>query len=134
MPQKLVSLCTAIAREEGFFVPGSRAWRNNNPGNIDYGPFAIVNGATKIESIPVGYNEVARFAYFPDDQIGFNCMSVLLHDDYVGRTVKEAVARWAPPTENNDQSYLTNICTMTGLTPDTVLTDELVKVPEILGT
>ena len=72
-----MTLCRAIAREEGFGVPNSRATRNNNPGNLEWGAFAEQNGATNIET--VGPNQVARFAYFPDSETGFAAMKALLH-------------------------------------------------------
>lgn len=40
----LDKVLSAIERQEGFF-PGSLAWRNKNPGNIKYGPFARSMGA-----------------------------------------------------------------------------------------
>lgn len=127
-----VSLCEAIAKVEGFYIAGSRAARNNNPGNIDYGPFAIDNGAARIETIPSGFTEVARFAYFPTTQAGFDCMSKLLLDDYQGLTLKQAIDKWAPPNENNDNAYLNVVCKFTGLEADTILTAELLQPPQLV--
>jgi hypothetical protein len=41
-PQKLMTLVEAIARMEGWLDPISRCRRNNNPGNIEAGKFALL--------------------------------------------------------------------------------------------
>ncbi|RRA47097.1 hypothetical protein [Acidipila sp. EB88] len=51
-----MSLTEGIAREEGFYVLNSRAQRNNNPGNIDWGEYAQLHGASHGDP---------RFAVFP---------------------------------------------------------------------
>jgi hypothetical protein len=106
----------AIAREEGFYVTGTRAQRNHNPGNIEFGKFSTANGA--LHGDP-------RFAVFPTDDQGFACMRALFQSAYQGLTVAEAIAKWAPPTENDTQSYVNNVCTWTGLTPDTIIDQNL---------
>ena len=50
------------------FSGGSRAWRNNNPGNLEDGKFARDNGAIGSDG---------RFAIFPDATTGFNAMTGL---------------------------------------------------------
>jgi hypothetical protein len=112
----LLNFLEAIAREEGFYVAGTRAQRNHNPGNIEWGEFARAHGA--IEGDP-------RFAVFPDDEMGFACMRALMLGAYRGLTVAQAIAKWAPPNENDTQSYITNVCHWTGLTPDTIINTHL---------
>jgi hypothetical protein len=46
-------------------VFGPRNRRNNNPGNIEYGPFAKEHGAIGTDG---------RFAIFPDEETGFRAM------------------------------------------------------------
>jgi len=53
-------------------------------------------------------------------------MRVLLNQNYLGLTVSQALNKWAPPVENATNAYIDNVCTWTGLTPDTVLTAELI--------
>jgi hypothetical protein len=113
----LITFMEAIAREEGFDLPGSRPNRNNNPGDMEYGGFARAQGATGGDP---------RFAIFPDADIGFAAMRALLQDDYAGLTVAAALNKWAPPAENQTNAYIANVCAWTGLTPDTVLTNELI--------
>ena len=122
--RKQVTLLEAIAREEGWLILTSRARRNHNPGNINWGKFAMMHGATRIESDP-GYHDetkfTPRFAYFPSDKVGFEAMSSLLEAAYIGKTLYQAIYKWAPPIENNTQQYVNNVCKWTGLSPDTVL-------------
>jgi hypothetical protein len=113
------TICQAIAREEGFGVPNSRSNRNNNPGDIEYGHFAQINGATRIEIVGVG--QTPRFAYFPTPEIGFEAMKKLLASHYTGMTIAEMLDKYAPPVENQTNSYIANVCAWTGLTPGTVI-------------
>lgn len=107
----------AIAREEGFAAAGSRPNRNNNPGDIEWGKFARSHGATHGDP---------RFAVFPDAAAGMGAMRALLTSAYLGLTVDAALNKWAPPVENATNSYIANVCKWTGLTPETVLTAELI--------
>ena len=108
----------AIAREEGFYVEGTRAQRNHNPGNIEYGKFSTAHGA--LHGDP-------RFAVFPTDDAGFSCMRTLFQNCYKGMTVAAALAKWAPLSENDTtSSYVSNVCHWTGLSADTVIDDHLV--------
>ncbi len=115
------SICQAIAKEEGFGVPGGRATRNNNPGDISWGPFARTHGATSLETIPPGIDEPARFAVFPDPAAGFAAMKALLEMHYAGQTVEQMIYHYAPPNENDTDGYIANVCKLTGLTPNTVI-------------
>lgn len=118
-----MTICEAIAREEGFLVANSRAARNNNPGDIDYGPFAQAHGATRIEQ--VGPSQRPRFAYFPSITVGYAAMKTLLTLHYAGMTIEQMLNKYAPPVENATNSYITNVCNWTKLTPDTVIDDYL---------
>jgi hypothetical protein len=117
----MLTFIEAIARQEGFYVPGSRANRNNNPGNIEWGAFAEEHGATRIEACPAG--ETPRFAFFPDAATGFDAMRALLADAYSGLPVEAALNKWAPPIENQTSVYVADVCAWTGLTPDTILNE-----------
>lgn len=82
-----------------LYDPGSRSWRNNNPGNIEMrGGFAERHGA--IGSDP-------RFAIFPNEQTGTNAQRDLLFNSqlYGGKTLPVALNQWAPKNENNQQAY-----------------------------
>lgn len=111
-----MNLLEAIASMEGFGTAGSRATRNNNPGNIEWGEFARRHGATRIEEIPVGYVSKPRFAYFPDAESGFRAMRERLTTGmYKGLTVREAISKWAPPSENDTEAYIGYVCRKAGV-------------------
>lgn len=117
-----MTFCEAIARQEGWLQSTSRCRRNHNPGNIRYGRFAQSHGATGSDG---------AFAIFPDDQTGFSAMSALLEAAYTGLTVSQAIAKWAPPTENNTAQYVTDVSEWTGLPSDTELTADLLAPPQL---
>jgi hypothetical protein len=77
---------------------GARNWRNNNPGNIENGSFA--KGFGSLGGDP-------RFAIFPDFQSGRKAKSKLIFDgkNYKDLDLKAAIARYAPPSENNTTMY-----------------------------
>lgn len=107
----------AVAREEGFYVLGTRPQRNHNPGDIEFGKFAQAHGA---------HSGDPRFAVFPDDATGFAAMRALFQaPGYKGLTVAQALNRWAPPVENRTNAYIANVCEWTGLTPETVIDGHL---------
>lgn len=102
----LMGFLQAVAREEGFYAVGTRPNRNNNPGDIEYGKFAMAHGATSTDG---------RFAIFPDAGTGFKAMAALfLAPAYAGFTVAQALNKWAPPIENQTSQYIRNICIWTG--------------------
>jgi len=119
----MLTIVQAIAQFEGFNIPHSRAQRNNNPGNINFGSFAQQFGAT-LETIPQGVEEKARFAYFPTTDQGWNCLRELLNSCYNGMTILAAFNKYAPSTENNTESYAEFVCRETGLSLTTVLSTE----------
>jgi LysM repeat protein len=88
-------------------VYGSRNRRNNNPGNIEYGPFAHKHGAIGTDG---------RFAIFPDEETGFRAMKdLLLSNSYKNLTIRDAIKKWAPAPENDPQKYLEFVIQKTGL-------------------
>ena len=106
----------AIAKMEGFGAsPKNIPTRNNNPGDIVAGKFTAAHGATGADG---------RFAVFPDAETGFDALRALLVGHYAGSTVREAINRYAPPIENDTDHYVNIVCKLSGLTPETVLTQE----------
>lgn len=108
----------ALARQEGFEIPGTLAARRHNPGNILESKFAQRHGAVPSDG--------EHFAKFPDDATGFAAMRALLLGSYSGLPVRKAILKWAPATENDTNIYIKNVCSWTGLTPTTRLTPELI--------
>jgi hypothetical protein len=95
---------------------GTRAWRNNNPGNIEYGDFATSRGAIGTDG---------RFAVFPSYEAGRAAKESLLFESpsYQNRTIASAINRYAPPVENDTQNYIGQITSALGVSPDTRLSE-----------
>lgn len=94
---------------------GSRAWRNNNPGNIRNSAFARRVGAI---------GAAGGFAVFPDEQTGMAAISELLQTNaYRNLTLAGAVSKYAPPSENNTDGYMKKIQKMTGMSINTRVAD-----------
>lgn len=106
-----------------------RGIRNNNPGNIEAGSFAA--------GLPGYQGSDGRFAIFATPEDGIAAISDLL--DHYGRrginTVSGVVNRWAPPNENDDNSYIADVASHAGVDPNAPLslTDPQVKRGIITG-
>jgi hypothetical protein len=86
---------------------GHRNWRNNNPGNIEYGKFAISMGAIGSDG---------RFAIFPTEEMGRAAADTLLKGkSYANLSAADAIKKWAPPSENDSASYINNVGKMANL-------------------
>ncbi len=96
-------------------VGGSRSWRDNNPGNIEAGPFADAHGAIGSDG---------RFAIFPDAETGMQALvSLLSSDSYQGLSIEDAMERYAPPSENDTDAYTSFITDNVGVDASTLMSD-----------
>ena len=88
-------------------IGGSRAWRNNSPGNIRASS-GLLYGANGIRD---------GFLVFPDAQTGLNAIVKLFRgDNYISLTLADAMQRYAPSADNNNpDSYAKHISNMTGI-------------------
>lgn len=78
-----------------------RGLRNNNPGNIEYGPFARQQGSDGIEGTPRD-NSKPRFAHFDTPQAGLDASATLLAN-YGKRgidTINGIIEKWAAGDPN----------------------------------
>lgn len=104
--------------------------RNNNPGNIEYGKFAIAHGATGSDG---------RFAIFPTMQAGEDAMAALLMNYAKGgtNTISSIVSKWSPAGENgaaNTNAYIADVSKRTGIDPNKVLSNsELLSVQKAMS-
>lgn len=95
-----------------------RSIRTNNPGAINFGPFAQKYGATGSDG---------RLAIFPDVETGRNAMSGLL-DTYERKHGLNSVAgilgRWAPRGVDNNSTdlYIKTVASKLGVDPNAPLT------------
>lgn len=113
------ALARAIQHHEGWIPPstgypkGSRAFRNNNPGNLRY---AGQPGATGRDS--------SGFAIFPDYPTGWDA---LLRDlrAKLGRnpslTIRSLLNVYAPPSENDTGAYINAVADELGMSADAPL-------------
>jgi hypothetical protein len=98
-----------------FRRSGARNWRNNNPGNLEYGGFAKAKGAVGTDG---------RFAVFPTLEIGMKAKEDLVFGkNYINLSIRNAIAKYAPESENDVNMYVGRITQATRAAPDTVLKD-----------
>lgn len=104
---------------------GTRAWRNNNPGNIEYGSFAKSHGAVGTDG---------RFAVFPSYEAGRKAKEALLFESkgYRGKTLRQAINRYAPPVENDTGAYVAAVARGAGVAPDTPLSAMTAKQRQLM--
>ena len=91
----------------------TRGERNNNPGNV-----RIVHGVTWLGQSDTQTDEA--FVQFTDPTYGIRA-TVRIVRAYKREgllTLSEAIDRYAPPNENNSETYVTEVCTQCGLGPD----------------
>lgn len=94
---------------------GSRAWRNNNPGNLEYGDIAKQFGAIGSDG---------RFAIFPTYEAGRKAKEYLLFSQktkYRGMSLAQAIYKYAPPSENPTEQYISSIEKQSGIDRSTKL-------------
>lgn len=93
---------------------GARNWRNNNPGNLEFGDFARRFGAIGSDG---------RFAIFPTYEAGKRAKEALIFEGrgYAGMTIAQAITRYAPPSENDTNRYIATVAAAVGASPNTPL-------------
>ena len=93
---------------------GSRGMRNNNPGNI-----RLSGGTRWLGEVRPSRDRV--FCSFETLGWGYRAMFQLLFN-YVRRygldTVRGMIMRWAPPSENDTESYVRFVCDRAEIGPD----------------
>ena len=94
----------------------SRGIRNCNPGNIRQSRTRFVG-----EILP---SRDSSFKEFQSMAYGYRAMFVLL-DTYSRRynlcTIRSMISRWAPPIENNTESYIRYVAEHSGIDADSKL-------------
>jgi uncharacterized protein (TIGR02594 family) len=94
---------------------GSRSWRNNNPGNIRKGSFAENAGSI---------GDDTAFAIFPDEALGLAAVITLLRSEkYTNLSLRDALFKYAPPSENDSEAYVAAVVAKTGIAQGTILRD-----------
>ncbi|TIU48985.1 MAG: hypothetical protein E5W19_15305 [Mesorhizobium sp.] len=118
--QKVVSAgpgFTAFQQSDGSILKrmGTFAWRNNNPGNIEAGRYT----ASQPGYLPGG----GRFAAFDTLEHGRAARENLLFNSpgYKNKTLEQAIAKYAPPFENNTKSYTDQLAAAAGVSKNTIM-------------
>ena len=109
-----------------------RAVRNHNPLNIERGqPWLGLMDADKMTPAQAGEH---RFCVFVDDPHGFRAAGLILKR-YAQELVfpkafciRDIIARWAPPPENNTGAYIQDVWERTGFVPDAILPVDIAHV------
>ncbi|WP_225747698.1 hypothetical protein [Eikenella sp. Marseille-P7795] len=99
-------------------IGGSRAWRNNNPGNIVYGDSARRYGAIGHDQNAAGHT----MAVFPTEEAGRRAKAALLFESpkYRNLSLHDAIYRYAPPKDrqgrviNNTAAYYARVLNAVG--------------------
>ena len=110
-------------------IGGHRNWRNNNPGNIEYGKFAKSHGAIGTDG---------RFAIFPSMEVGYKAQADLLSTKrYKSKTLAQAINMYSPSFENDTNSYINSVSKATGIPPNTPMSslskEQLVRVTKAMS-
>ena len=101
-------IALAMCQEEGFFGKNNLSRRNNNPGNLRSWP---------------SIRSVGGYAVFDTALSGY---VALLEDIRTNKnlTIRNFLFKFSPPNENNTNSYIDLVCSLTGFQPDEVMDGE----------
>lgn len=91
---------------------GTRGIRNNNPGNIVYMPVNPWKGQIGTDG---------RFGVYDTPANGVRAIGkqlMVYRRKYGLSTVRDLIARWAPPVENNTASYISSVARRLGVDAD----------------
>lgn len=94
----------------------SRGIRNNNPGNIK-------ENGTAWQGLDNPKSD-GTFCRFVEPKWGIRALARILityQDKHAINTVRGIIDRWAPPVENNTQSYIDHVCRVVGVETDQVI-------------
>ena len=101
--------------------------RNNNPLNIRKVPGTHWKGELPQSTPPLGGDGGGLFVRFSSIEFGLRAAFVLLRTysaKYHANCIRDIISRWAPPSENNTEKYIKNVCLWTGLGGLQRLTEE----------
>lgn len=91
----------------------SRGLRNNNPGNIEIN-FDTFQGEVRP-------SQDSRFKQFESMEYGYRAMFRILityREKYGLKTLRQWINRWAPPMENDTESYIDTVSRLAKVYPD----------------
>ena len=107
-----------------------RGVRNNNPGNI------VITHIPWYGKVPVGKNTDGKFEQFVKMEFGIRAMMMDIRSDMTKKgmnTVKKLISSYAPPSENDTQSYINAVAKSLGVGIDTPLTADKKTLTGLAG-
>lgn len=117
------ALADAIQRQEGY-APGTRAYRNNNPGNLIYVGQASASG-----------KDDAGFAVFPSYAAGYGELERQIGlDAGRGLTLEQFIYKYCPPSQCDTETYISNVMGWTGSTRGETLAQIMSGTPSTPNT
>lgn len=104
----------------------ARGIRNNNPGNIRHGASWQGMAAQQLD---------AAFVTFKTPEYGIRAISKII-DTYSSKyginTVRGVIEKWAPPNENDTESYVQAVSDEVGVSPDSEVNLSAIK-PDLIA-
>ncbi len=91
----------------------TRGLRNNNPGNLE-------NNGIDWDGLSRSQTD-SRFYQFDDPVYGIRAMNKIIktyRNKYGFNTISQLINRWAPPNENDTQSYIKSVAKRVGVEPE----------------
>ncbi len=99
-PNKVDVIYTRADGSQYLQKGGTRVWRNNNPGALEF--------SYQKDSGIIG--RAYRFAVFPDEETGMKELNrVLRTDKYQSKTILNAMETYAPRSDGNNPVYYANV-------------------------
>ena len=101
--------------------------RNNNPLNIRRGKSHWIGEIPQSSSPSRGGREGSSFVQFRTIEFGLRAAFCLLRTystKYKLNCIRDIISRWAPPTENDTEQYIRNVCQWTGFGGNERLTED----------
>jgi hypothetical protein len=96
-----------------IYSGGNRPWRNQNPGNLGAGAWAMRHGAIGAAGKP---GKKFKFAVFPNYEVGRAAIfSLLTSPDYINQTIWDVIPHYAHAGENDVAWYRKLVKQVTGL-------------------
>lgn len=93
---------------------GTIAWRFNNPGNLRPGPKYKLH-------IGEGHTLSGTFLIFPTPEAGREEKKGLLLRKYKDNSIGTMLYIYAPPSENDTEGYINDVCKKTGFSRDQII-------------
>lgn len=97
----------------------ARGVRNNNPGNVRIG--AHWQGLMPRDQMTPEQVKEDEFCVFQAPKWGFRAMAIIFKNYarlYGVKTIREAISRWAPPSENDTEAYIKAVSDYVGVAPN----------------